>query len=60
MESIEVLANPGNKVVLECSFNNLMQKVTRDELVDISAWEIMCKRLKIIVSGGCASALVIK
>ena len=45
MYVLEILTNPGDKVILECAFDYLMEQVTREELVDICTREIGCERL---------------
>jgi len=50
MEVVEVISNPRNKMIFECAFNNLMQEVTRYELVDIRVRKVVCERLEMMVS----------
>ena len=38
---LQVLFNPCNEVVFECSLDELMEDVRRDELMDISSWEVV-------------------
>ncbi len=42
----EVFSHQGHKVVLECSFDDLMQQVQGDKFVDVGAQKIVCKRLQ--------------
>lgn len=46
MNLYKVILNPGDEMVLERAFNQLMKNIRRKELVDISAWKIICKWLK--------------
>jgi hypothetical protein len=40
---VQVLTNPGNKVILKSSLDKLMKDIQRYEFVDISTWKISCK-----------------
>ena len=45
MFTLEVLAHPLNKVVLEHPLDKLVEQVWSNEFVDISIGEVFCKRL---------------
>ena len=47
----KVLTHPLNKVVLEHPFNELMEQVRSDELVDIGVGKVFCERLEVVSSG---------
>ena len=46
MNGFEIFVNPGDKVILECSLDQLMKYIGRKQFVDISTGEIIGKRLK--------------
>ena len=45
MRNNEVFLDPGNKVIFECTFNHLMEKIGCKELVDVHSGEIIGKWL---------------
>ena len=45
MRKDEKFSNPGDKVVLEDSFDDLMKKISGEELMDVSAREVVCEWL---------------
>lgn len=49
MHELDVLDNPGDKVVLEHSLDHLMQQIWCDETVDLSTRKFFCEGLDIIV-----------
>src|SRR4051794_28714290 len=46
MSLLQILLYPSHKVILECTFDYLMKQIWCDELMDISPWKIIRKRLK--------------
>jgi len=47
MSKQKIFSHPGNKMIFECSFNNLMEKIWCNKLMYISTWEIISKGLEI-------------
>lgn len=45
MLSYEILTNPCNQMIFECSLDHLVEDVARKELMDIGTREIICKWL---------------
>jgi len=45
MFNLEVFTDPCHEMVLEHAFDNLMEEVGRQHLVNICMWKIICKRL---------------
>jgi hypothetical protein len=41
----DIVLNPSNKVVLKGPFDDLMKKIGREELVDVSTRKVVCERL---------------
>lgn len=41
------LTNPSNEMVFECTFDDLMENISRQELVDIGTGKIVREGLKI-------------
>lgn len=39
------LPNPGYEIVFECTFDDLMQQVAREHLMDVHPWEVVGERL---------------
>lgn len=52
MCNYQVFFNPGNKVVLECSLNQLMEDVRSHKFMDICSGKVMRKRLSKFQCGG--------
>ena len=46
MNNAYVVLDPGNKMVFECSLDDLMEQVERQQLVNVSARELRSKRLQ--------------
>jgi hypothetical protein len=42
MDDLEILTHPLHEMILECSFDHLVEKIGRQEFVDIGAWK-MCR-----------------
>ena len=42
----QILFHPFDQMVLECTFDDLMQKVWHNQLVDVSTGKIVCERHK--------------
>lgn len=45
MFKFQVLTHPFNEVILECSFDELMQNIGSKELMDVGARKVVCKGL---------------
>ena len=45
MNALEVLSYPFYKVVFECTFDDLVEEIWRQELIDIGSWEMCGERL---------------
>ena len=45
MDRIYIILNPCNNVILECAFDELMQDIGRDQLMDVGSGEILCEGL---------------
>jgi hypothetical protein len=42
---LKVLSHPLHEMIFESSFDHLMEKIRRQELVDVSAWKMCCEWL---------------
>jgi hypothetical protein len=45
MSFMQIVCYPSHKVVFKGSFDELMQKVRCEKLVDVCLWKSMCERL---------------
>ena len=45
MRSNKVLLDPRNKVIFECTFNHLVEKIGRKELMNVCSGEVIGERL---------------
>lgn len=45
VDLFELEFDPSDEVIFQCALDDLVQKVGRQQLVDIGAWEVICKRL---------------
>ena len=39
----QILLNPGNKMILENSLDNLMKEIRREQFMNISMWKVIVK-----------------
>jgi tRNA-binding EMAP/Myf-like protein len=46
MNQKQILFNPSHKMILERSFDNLVENIWCDEFMYIGAWKIICEWLK--------------
>ena len=46
----QVILNPGNQMVLEGTFDELVENVWCDQFMNIGSWEVVCERLAYYVS----------
>ena len=47
MSKNKELFHPGNKMIFECSFDDLVEKIRHNKLMDVSTWKIISKWLEI-------------
>jgi hypothetical protein len=40
VDNLEVLTHPVHEMVLKCSLDHLMEKVRRQEFMDVGAWKV--------------------
>ena len=53
MDEDKIFANPCNKMVFECAFDDLMKEVRCEEFVYVSSWKVGSEWLAVsIVNGG--------
>ena len=45
MNALKVLAYPLYEVVFECTFDDLVEEIRRQELIDVGSWEMCGERL---------------
>lgn len=45
IDTVDVLEHPSDEMVLEGAFNDLVEEIDGQELVDVGAWEVVRERL---------------
>jgi hypothetical protein len=45
MSNDEVLLKPCDEMIFECPLDDLVEKIGRQQLMDVGIWKVVCERL---------------